>query len=74
MDSATKPADPKATKILARSFYRELRENGYSCNQILALATELIDLVTRELRADSEAEPIPESSRPAQQADWRQAL
>ena len=73
MDKTTKPSDLKATKILARSFYRELRENGYSCNQILGLATELIDLVTRELRADSETQPLAEAPR-TEQADWRQAL
>jgi hypothetical protein len=72
MDKSTKPSDVKATKILARSFYRELRENGYSCNQILGLATELIDLVTRELRAENEATTLPEP-KPSQ-ADWRQAL
>jgi hypothetical protein len=73
MDKTPKPSDLKATKILARSFYRELRENGYSCNQILGLATELIDLVTRELRAENEpAAAIPEPR--AEQADWRQAL
>jgi len=73
MDKAAKPSDVKATKILARSFYRELRENGYSCNQILALATELIDLVTRELRAENEtAAALPEQK--AAQPDWRQVL
>jgi hypothetical protein len=72
MDKSTKPSDVKATKILARSFYRELRENGYSCNQILGLATELIDLVTRELRADTETAAVPEQKSPS--ADWRQAL
>jgi hypothetical protein len=74
MDKTTKPAELKATKILARSFYRELRENGYSCNQILGLATELIDLVTRELRADSGPTEIAEPSRSEHAADWRQSL
>jgi hypothetical protein len=39
-------------RILARSFYRELRENGYSPKQLLALSTELIDLITRDLQAE----------------------
>ena len=39
-------------RILARSFYRELRENGYTPKQLLALSTELIDLITRDLQAE----------------------
>jgi hypothetical protein len=39
-------------RILARSFYRELRENGYTPRQLLALSTELIDLITQDLQAE----------------------
>ena len=39
-------------RILARSFYRELRENGYTPKQLLALSTELIDLITQDLQAE----------------------
>ena len=42
--------DNKGTKILAKSLFKELRANGYSPNQILSLSTELIDLVTQDLR------------------------
>ena len=42
--------DNKATKILAKSLFKELRGNGYTPNQILGLSTELIDLVTQDLR------------------------
>jgi hypothetical protein len=42
--------DAKGTKILAKSLFKELRGNGYSANQILSLSTELIDLVTQDLR------------------------
>jgi len=45
--------DAKSAKILARSFYKELRESGFSHNQILAASTELLDLVTRDLRGES---------------------
>ena len=49
--------DAKGTKILAKSLFKELRGNGYSANQILSLSTELIDLVTQDLRdANSQAE------------------
>jgi hypothetical protein len=42
--------DNKATQILAKSLFKELRGNGYSPNQILGLTTELIDLVTQDIR------------------------
>ncbi len=47
--------DAKGTQILAKSLFKELRGNGYSCNQILSLSTELIDLVTQDLKCASEA-------------------
>jgi hypothetical protein len=49
---AKKMEAAKGTKILAKSFFKELRENGYDCNQILAISTELIDLVTRDLKGE----------------------
>ena len=42
--------DNKGTRILAKSLFKELRANGYSANQILGLTTELIELVTQDLR------------------------
>jgi len=36
-------------RILARSFYKELRASGYTPKQLLALSTELIDLITQDL-------------------------
>lgn len=52
--SATIPSFDRAAgaRILARSFYRELRENGYTPKQLLALSTELIDLITQDLQAE----------------------
>ncbi|HZN92903.1 MAG TPA: hypothetical protein VFB81_09355 [Myxococcales bacterium] len=47
--------DAKGTKILARTFFQQLRQGGYTPNQIIAVATELIDLVTTELRVNSAA-------------------
>jgi len=43
--------DAKGTKILAKSLFKELRGNGYSTQQILSLSTELIALVTQDLRS-----------------------
>jgi len=55
--------DAKGTKILAKSLFKELRGNGYSTKQILSLSTELIDLVTQDLRtADADATLPPPSA------------
>ena len=42
--------DKKGTKILARTFFTQLRAGSYTPNQILDIATELIDLVTTDLK------------------------
>ena len=38
----------RAHHILARSLYRELRGNGYTPAQILALSAEMVSLVTAD--------------------------
>ena len=43
----------KAVKILAKSIYRQLRESGYETRQIVALSSELIGLITTEIKPDS---------------------
>lgn len=43
----------KAMKIIAKSLYRELKQAGYNRRQILALTSELIELVTSEVRAEA---------------------
>lgn len=42
--------DKKGTKILARTFFAQLRAGGYTSNQILDIAAELIDQVTTDLK------------------------
>ena len=39
-------------RILARSFYKELRSSGYTPRQLLALSTELIELITLDLQSE----------------------
>ena len=51
--------DKRGTKILARTFFNQLKASGYTSNQIIGIATELIDLVTCELR-DGEKPAAPE--------------
>jgi len=50
--SAPPPNREKALQILSKSIYKELRENGYEPKQIVALATEIISLVTSDLDLD----------------------
>jgi hypothetical protein len=47
------PNREKALKILSKSIYKELRQNGYEPKQIVALATELISQVTCDIKDDS---------------------
>jgi hypothetical protein len=51
------PAAPASTldraagaRILARSFYKELRTSGYTPSQLLAISNELLDLITQDLQ------------------------
>ena len=47
------PNREKALRILSKSIYKELRQNGYAPKQIVALATELISLVTSDIKEDA---------------------
>jgi hypothetical protein len=46
----TRGEHEKALKILAKSIFRELRANGYEAREVVALSTELISLVTSEIK------------------------
>jgi hypothetical protein len=37
-------------KVLAKSFYRQLKTEGFSTEQIIELSTTLLDLVTEDLK------------------------
>ena len=57
--SSSVPAETAAhsagVRILARSFYKELRSSGYTPRHLLALSTELIELITLDLQNGSVA-------------------
>lgn len=42
--------DPRAVGILAKSIYRELRSSGLCERDVMALASELLSLVTSDVR------------------------
>lgn len=52
---APTPNRDKAIKILSKSIYRELRQNGYEPKQIVALATEIISQVTSDMKDEDDA-------------------
>ena len=43
----------RGASILARSIFRELKGNGYSRDQILSVASEIISQVTEDLPAQT---------------------
>jgi hypothetical protein len=58
----TSAKNTRASRILARSIFRDMRQDGYNCQQILALATELVDLVTKDMKGECEPDLMPASS------------
>ena len=47
-------AQDRSLKIIAKSLFKELKANGFDHRHIVSLSTELISLVTTELRTDDE--------------------
>ncbi len=43
----------RALRILSKSLYRDLRQNGYEPKQIVAVASELIAQVTSDISDES---------------------
>jgi hypothetical protein len=53
MVATTKGADgllKNRNRTVAKAFYRQLRNEGYSPEQIIELSTALLDLVTEDMR------------------------
>jgi hypothetical protein len=46
----SKEAAERTARVLAKTLYRELRQNGLEERQVLAVTTELLALVARDLR------------------------
>ena len=46
------PNSNKSIQLLAKTLFRDLRSQGFKDNQIVALSTELIGLLTTDIRAD----------------------
>lgn len=52
-----KQHNPKSVQILARSLFRELKQNGFDSREIVSISSELIGLVTTDLRDRSAVRP-----------------
>lgn len=48
-------AEPRALRILAKSVFRELKTTGYSRSDIVAFATEMLSLVSSDIRNGNDA-------------------
>lgn len=46
------------SRAVARSFYRQLRTEGFTHQQIIELSTTLLDFVTEDLKEGTEAHSI----------------
>lgn len=49
-DEQVGPRHPRALAILAKTIHRELRASGYTERDVIALAGELLGIVTTEVR------------------------
>lgn len=47
-------AEPRALRIIAKSVFRELKTTGYSRSDIVAFATEMLSLVSTDIREGAE--------------------
>ncbi len=53
----------RATKILAKSLYRELRGNGFSNKDIVNFSKEMVECIAREVNEEPSAEVSSEKDR-----------
>lgn len=56
--SSSTQQGPRALRILAKSVFRELKSSGYSRSDIVAFATEMLSLVSSDLRETSDEADI----------------
>lgn len=50
LSPTTDPLLNNRNKVVAKSFYRRLKTEGFTHEQIIELSTTLLDLVTEDLR------------------------
>jgi hypothetical protein len=55
--NANRQGGDRAVRILAKSLFRQLKESGYENRDILSLSTELVGLITSDLRPSDDETP-----------------
>jgi pyruvate-formate lyase-activating enzyme len=70
LEAITVSTDQKGTRILARTFFNQLRASGYTPHQVIGIATELLDLVTTDLKEGDKAVAVQATQDSG--AEWRQ--
>ena len=55
---STKSVPASPLQIIAKTLYRDLRGNGYGEREVVALAGELLSLVTKDVRAKRENDGV----------------
>ena len=70
LEAFTVSTDQKGTRILARTFFNQLRASGYTPHQVIGIATELLDLVTVDLKEGDKAVAVQATQE--QGGEWRQ--
>lgn len=64
LDMVMKNMDPeRATKILARSLYKELRRNGFTDTDVVNFSREVIECMTEEMRKKTVSKATQEKDR-----------
>ncbi len=53
IDGRTGTASQRALRVLAKSVFKELKRTGYSRGEMVGFASELLDLVTHEMKTDA---------------------
>lgn len=53
MTNSSPPTEPRALRILAKSVFRELKSSGHTRSDIVAFATEMLSLVSSDIRGES---------------------
>ena len=57
MNQALASTEPRALRILAKSVFRELKTTGYNRSDIVAFATEMLSLVSSDIREETANDP-----------------
>lgn len=60
--------DKQNRRTLARTFFNQLRSSGYTPTQIIGMATELLDLVTEDIKGVDKNVAVPNVAVPTNEA------